>query len=377
VRRRLERIPLPDESGARERVRRVVRAAYAEREPLPVERRRAVPLAVAAAGLAVAATVFTGPGMAVLDSVRRAVGVQHAQPALFSLPTPGRLLVVERPLFTAGAVWVVQPDGSRRRLGEYRDASWSPFGRFVVVATVNELRTLEPNGKIHWTLARPRVRSPRWSGSRTDTRIAYLSGDELRIVAGDGTGDRLLARHVRGQLAWRPGPRHQLAYNSAGWLYLRDADSRRLVWSRRIRGIALDGLEWSGDGERLVGLSPSDLLVFDALGHERRRIHSATPEFLAGALSPQGRLAYVRRSPDREDGASEVILESGKRVFAGTGDFTDLEWSPDGHWLLVGWSAADQWVFVRVDPPTRIVADGGIARQFEGRFPDVAGWCCG
>src|SRR5919108_369433 len=47
------------------------------------------------------------------------VGIEHAQPALFSLPSPGRLLVA-----SDAGVWVVREDGSKRLLGPYREASW-------------------------------------------------------------------------------------------------------------------------------------------------------------------------------------------------------------------------------------------------------------
>ena len=40
--------------------------------------------------------------------------------------------------------WVVDPDGSKRLLGAYRSATWSPFGRFIVATKANELDTLEP-----------------------------------------------------------------------------------------------------------------------------------------------------------------------------------------------------------------------------------------
>ena len=110
-------------------------------------------------------------------------------------------------------VWVVQADGSKRRLGGWREASWSPFGRFVVVARANELAALEPDGDVRWSLARPRVRFPRWAGDRIDTRIAYVSGRSLRVVAGDGTGDRLLRRNVASVApAWLPGEGFRLAY---------------------------------------------------------------------------------------------------------------------------------------------------------------------
>ena len=129
-----------------------------------------------------------------LDGVREVVGVEKAQPALFSLPAPGRLLVAA----DSGA-WVVDEDGSKRRLGSYREASWSPFGRFVVASRRNELVALTPGGEVRWTLARPDVRFPRWGGTKTDTRIAYLSqvctalGDASRVGGGRAL-ERLLCR---------------------------------------------------------------------------------------------------------------------------------------------------------------------------------------
>ena len=73
--------------------------------------------------------------------VRRAVGIEGAKPALFSLPAPGRLLV-----HSDAGVWVAQPDGSRRLLGPYEEGSWSPLGRYVVATRANELVTLEREG---------------------------------------------------------------------------------------------------------------------------------------------------------------------------------------------------------------------------------------
>jgi hypothetical protein len=127
-------------------------------------------------------------------------------------------------------------------------------------------------------------------------------------------------------------------------------------------------------GRRLFVLSATGLVLLDAEGRERQRISAPGPEFVAAAVSARGRLAYVRRRPS---GSSEVVLGSGRRVFSGTGEFAGLAWSPDGRWLLTGWPTANQWVFVRVAGPRRIVAAADIARQFGGgAFPRVAGWCC-
>ena len=43
-----------------------------------------------------------------------------------------------------------------------------------------------------------------------------------------------------------------------------------------------------------------------------------------------------------------------KRAFAGSGRFDTVTWSPDGHWLLVDWPNANQWVFVNATGTHRL-----------------------
>ena len=90
-----------------------------------------------------AANFVLDTGVFWLFDIREVVGIEKAQPALFSLPAPGRLLVTA----DSGA-WVVEQDGSKRLLGRYREASWSPFGRFVVGSRPNELVALTPKGDV-------------------------------------------------------------------------------------------------------------------------------------------------------------------------------------------------------------------------------------
>jgi hypothetical protein len=307
MRRELERIEIPGEHEARERSLVVVREAFAGREPQP-RRRSWKPVAAITTGLAVVAGLVSPPGQAVLDGIREVVGVEKAQPALFSLPAPGRLLVTA----DSGA-WVVERDGSKRLLGSYREASWSPFGRFVVASHTNELVALTPAGKVRWSLARPDIRFPRWGGTRTDTRIAYLSGRNLRVVGGDGKGDRLLDARAAGSApSWRPGPEHALIY------------------TRR------DGTV------RVVDTDTGEVLAREKPGKQLRQY-------------PQ---AAVRR-------------------LLGEGDFADPVPSPDGRWLAVGWPDADQLIFVRVVGGRQIRAVSNVSSQFRSRsFPTISGWCC-
>src|SRR6185437_16906170 len=123
-------------------------------------------LAAVAVVAAVVAAAFSPPGRSVVHSLREAVGVKQAEPALFSLPAPGQLLVTSR----QGA-WLVRADGSKRLLGRYRDAVFSPHGLYIAAVRANELVALDTKGSVRWTLARPSPRFPTWTGTRTDTRI--------------------------------------------------------------------------------------------------------------------------------------------------------------------------------------------------------------
>lgn len=372
MRRELERVEIPGEHEARERAWAVVSAAFAARVPQP--RRSPLPrvAAVAVALAALLAVALSPPGRAVLDGIREVVGVERAQPALFSLPAPGSLLVA-----SDAGVWVVREDGSKRLLGDYREASWSPFGRFVVAARANELAALEPDGDVRWTLARPGVRSPRWTGTEADTRIAYADRTGIRVVAGDGTGDRLLVPGGRGPLAWRPGPGFVLAYAARGTVSVVDAETGKPLWqAARPPGFAT-ALEWSSDGRRLLVLSPRHVRVYDAAGKlvDREDPSEGWPD-VAATFRPRSHEAAVARVHGSQ---STAYVLGGRALFNGTGVFEGLAWSPDGRWLLVAWPTADQWVFVRATPGgRRIRAVSNVTAQFRSRsFPRVEGWSCG
>jgi hypothetical protein len=372
VKRELERIEIPGEHEARERTWSLVQAAYAEREQVPRPRSRLVPILVAAAVAVVVAASFSSPGRAVLGEVRDAVlptRVERAQPALFSLPAGGRVLAVS----DAGA-WVLQRDGSRRLVGRYREASWSPFGRFVVTSRPNELAALEPDGDVRWSLARPDVRFPRWGGSRTDTRIAYLTGSRLHVVAGDG-GDDVDAGGLPAATsvapAWRPGRRHVVAYaDTRGRVTAYDAGRGAAVFRTRPLGKPV-ALAWSREG-RLAVATREFIEVFSSAGRRLQRLSAR--ETMALAFASDGRLAVLSRtyvSVWRRDFRRRTGL------FRGGGSLQDLAWSPDSRWLLVGWPTADQWLLLPASGQGRIVAVSNVSAQLRSTsFPRIEGWCC-
>ena len=346
---------------AEQRTWETVRRAYEERPPRR-SRRRVLgnSLLVAALAAGVAAAVLSPPGRAVFEQVRRAVGVEHAAPALFSLPSTGRLLVVSA---ERGGVWVVHSNGLKRRIGSYDDATWSPHGLYVVASRSNELAAVGPEGGVRWTLARRNVRYPSWEGTRTDTRIAYIADGGLRVVAGDGTGDHLLDPHAQDvPPAWDPARLHVVAYYSGGSVVLRRADGP-IVWRAPV-SVLPTGLAWSSDGRELAVVSAKRIVVLDSRGRLRRTVSMLGAGLLQAAFRPGShKLAVATRFASHSEVKLVDVDHPGtsRLLFAGPGVFGDIAWSPDGGWLLVAWPTANQWVFLH---GAHVQAVGNIGEQF-------------
>lgn len=380
LRRALLDAPAPDEVAARERTWGIVRAAFESREPVSWPVRHARPLLAFALVGALLAAAFTPPGEAVVNEVRDAIGREHtagvaqADPELFSLPAEGRALVE-----SGRGLWVVRQDGSRRLVGRYRDAAWSPHGLFIAAVRGNRLVAFDDRGAVRWSVPRRGlVGSPSWTGTRTDTRIAYLAGPvpkrELRVIAGDGTDDRVVARRVAPVApAWRPGPEREIAYaRRSGRLLVVDADSGAVRWHAHAGPTA--ELDWSADGRRLLVAEGRRLRVFGADG-TLANVFPAPGGFfvLDGTFAPDGRVAYIAVHPGRNESR---IFVGGTRLFgAGPGWFTSLSWSPDGRRLAFAWPEADQLVFLAVPRGSKIKAVANASRHF-GRTPRITGWCC-
>lgn len=383
--------PLPGAADAERRGLALVERAYAERRPAgrPVLPRLAVALAAAAL---LAALLLSPAGAAVRNWIGDVftAGVRNAQPALTEVPGGGRLLVQ-----SSHGPWVVQPDGSRRLLGRFDEASWSPHGLFVAAASGHTLSAIEPGGTPHWSVsAAGPVSDPRWSPS--GFRIAYRAGHSLRVVKADGTDDRLLGPAAPVAPTWFPLGTHLLAYvDSTRRLRVVETDTARIL-ATASASPGITALGWSADGGDLLEVSPRGIWLRPLhiekladgiqLGKARRVPLPADAVVRTATFAPRGRTiaALVERRGRQGTPRSEALLIDGdrsRRLFAVSGHLSQLAWSPDGSRLLLAWPAADQWLFQPVGRG-RLQAVGNISSVFspglrgQAPFPRVEGWCC-
>jgi hypothetical protein len=390
----LREAPIPASAEAEQRGLEMAQAAFAERRHPAESRRPALPrLALAFSVATVLAALLLSPaGAAVRDWVDKVIetSAPPPEPVLGEIPGGGRLLVQ-----SGVGPWVVQADGSRRRLGDYEEATWSPRGLYVAAAKGRTLSALEPDGTPRWSItASARVGDPRWSPS--GYRIAYHSGDALRVVAGDGTGDHLVAQGSGPYApAWAPSGAPQLAYLSAGKLRIADSESAGLILSApalpKVRR-----LEWGGGGSTILEASPGAI-----------RLRSVRVEKLAGGPAlGAGRLLPVPRGATVVDAALAPNHQSVAAVFTfwrrhGTRSSVvlyppgaakprtlltvpyslgEVAWSPNGRRLLVAWPGSNQWLFLptgrgegqAVANISRAFAPGGKPTS----FPRLEDWCC-
>jgi len=384
----LRKSELEGEALARQRTLETVRAAYAERQP---RRRRHhwLATAIAAFALAVAGVIgLTPAGAEFRDWVHDTIDPQstHPKPVLTGLPGGGSLLAQSR-----DGASVVPDGGPRRFLGSFSAASWSPHGLNIGVAYGRTLAAVNPLGELQWSWSAPAsVRFPAWSQD-LGYRVAYLSGDELRVVAGDGSGDRALDKSSPVAPVWRGQTDRVLAYADAeGAVRVIDVDRdetlEKLGAPQRLRGLA-----WSSDGERLLAFSPRNLQVSNDDGGMLTgwRAPAGTELTAADFLSDNERVALVQ-TKTAEDGTTSSTVSvftpgpgapSPQVIFRTPGLLKGLAVSPDGEWLVVGWRSADQWLFLEPKPGGEVRAFENISAQIAAGdpkppFPTPTGWCC-
>jgi hypothetical protein len=381
VRDALLAVRVPGELEAQRRGWTVVREAYATRDPVPRHGRR-LRLVVAFAVLAaLVAAALSPPGRSVGGWIRdRVAGEEATEPALVRLPSAGRLLVVSEQ-----GPWIVRHDGSKRLLGNYEDASFSPNALYVVATQGRRVVAVTPEGDVRWTVTRPTpVSDARWAPS-PGYRVAYREGETLRVVVGNGTGDRLLAADVAPvPPAWLPAEgRTVLAYaDMRGRIRVVDADSGKQLWSAD-PGATPEQLVWSDNaGQLLVVTAGRRHPLYRADGRPAGRALETAQgqDMLDAAFAPRTReIAYSVY--DAESGRSSIVV-GGERIQQGEGRLEDVVFSPNGRWLVTGWPEADQLLFIRLPGVSGYVVVPDVRREFDPggvgaiEFPHIVGWCC-
>jgi hypothetical protein len=401
--RLLREAHVPDAEAAEARGLRLAAAAFAERaesaKPDDARPRASLPrLALALAIAALLAALLLTPAGA---SVRHWVGdvfsadVPRAQPGLGRTPGGGRLLVVSK----AGP-WVLHRDGSRRLLGDYDEAAWSPHGLFVAAAEGRTLSAVEPDGTPHWSLtAAGRVSDVSWSPS--GYRIAYRSGRQLRVAYADDSKDfEVAAASAPVAPVWMPLGLYDVAYvDGSGRVRIAEAEGgRQIAAAPALPGVR--SLEWGGRGRFLLEASASAVRLRPlrieklALGMEIEPGHRlplpARAVVRDAALAPGGGTVAVLLSTPLAaasggQGTRSTVLLFGptgppRRLLTVPGRLAQIAFSPNGKRLLVTWPEADEWLYLPLGHG-RPSAVGDVSAAFApgeraAPFPRIAGWCC-
>jgi hypothetical protein len=154
--------------------------------------------------IAVAAVAFAlGAGAAALAATGN-LHVKLGSPAERERPIPARLSVPRGThgiaVVAGGRLWLATKSGLRIEGLPVSAAELSPRALYAVVGIGSSLVALAPGGRRAWVHPTSgRVLGAAWSpdGLKIAYLVAHPGGDELRMIEGDGSPDRLLARGVR------------------------------------------------------------------------------------------------------------------------------------------------------------------------------------
>jgi hypothetical protein len=340
----------------------------------PSERRSSRLLVLALAALAFA----VGAGAAALaatGNLRVDIGARQ-KPAR---PVPTRLSVPPGShglaLVAGGRVWLATKKGLRIEGMPVSAAELSPRALYAVVGIGSSLVALAPGNRHPWVHPTDgRVVAASWSpdGLKIAYVVAHRGGYELRMIEGDGSPDRLLARRVsRAKPSWRPDALAVAYVDDRGRAAVYDfgSGSRRTFDTRDCGGVAR-AVAYAPRGRRLAVAGKSGLALVDRWDVRPGCVGFGRVETIntVGWLSP--RTVLTLDTPPPRLGAASVLRPY--RVGAGTiepleaADFSNqavraLAVSPVVGGLVVARAPGRRMLELAIDPsPGDFVLNGRL-----------------
>jgi hypothetical protein len=206
-------------------------------------------------------------------------------------PSGRRIAFVWRGQGAASGIYVMNPDGSGRRLlaaAPWSTPAWSPDGSKIAFWREDGIYLVERDGRgLH--LVRTRGSSPSWSPD--GTKIAYTLDNRIYVMNADGTDQRLLAH---GSFpAWsRDGrtiafhsTRYFVNHTNPVWIMNAEGGHQR---SLHVRTWVDCQLGWSPGGQLAVS-NPAGLFLLRPQGHGLTKLSGA--HICGVAWQPIGRPA--------------------------------------------------------------------------------------
>ena len=271
---------------------------------------------------------------------------------------------------------------ARSGSGRSRDAGWSPRGQHVVGVDGRRLDRGDPDGRRSSGRSRAQAGCTIPPGARDEGfAVAYLEGDALCAVAGDGdpaTTGCFAAAPRPSRPAWRPRSDRVLTYATAGGrIETVDVDTGRTLWRTGAAVAARRrALAWSRTG----AARRRSVAVGGRARADGRVLRIASPLPGAGrelALHPSGAKRGGARSGAARAACSRCARTSRRR--RGTrgelfqGDVDGLAWSQNGRRLLLGWRGAGQWLLLGPGGRVRALHDVSPRARRGGRLPARGG----
>jgi hypothetical protein len=362
------RLPKP----SREASARARSAALAALGPTDRRSPRVLILALAAVAFAVGAGAAA---LAATGNLRVDIGAKQ-KPAR---PVPTRLFVPPGShglaLVAGGKLWLATRSGLRIEGMPVSAAELSPRALYAVVGIGSSLVALAPGNRHPWVQKTDgRVVAVSWSpdGLKIAYVVARRGGDELRMIEGDGSPDRLVVRGVRpARPSWRPDALAVAYVDARGRAAVYDlaTGTHRTFDTRDCAGVAR-AVAYAPRGRRLAVAGRSALALVERWDVRPGCVGLGSVETInaVGWLSPQAVLTLDTAPPRL--GAASVL----RPYRVGTGTIEPLESagfskktlgavavSPASKRLLVVRVSGRRMLELAIDPsPGDLLVNGGL-----------------